>query len=163
VERQFGAAVDMLENAVRACPESLWDDTSLPVARRFWYLAFHTLFWLDWYLADSREGFAPPAPFTQDEFDPSGIYPARTYTKAELLDYVAHDRARLRLKLAALDDQSAAGRSHVQTREFSVLELHLYDMRHVQHHAAQLNLMLREATDSAPGWVSRGRDTDPAD
>jgi hypothetical protein len=28
VERQFGAAVDMLENAVRACPESLWAGSS---------------------------------------------------------------------------------------------------------------------------------------
>jgi uncharacterized damage-inducible protein DinB len=30
-------------------------------------------------------------------------------------------------------------------------------MRHVQHHAAQLNLMLRQATDSAPDWISRAR------
>ncbi len=28
-------------------------------------------------------------------------------------------------------------------------------MRHVQHHAAQLNLILRQKIDSAPGWVSR--------
>jgi hypothetical protein len=29
----------------------------------------------------------------------------------------------------------------------------LYNMRHVQHHAAQLNLILRQTIDSAPGWV----------
>jgi len=29
-------------------------------------------------------------------------------------------------------------------------------MRHVQHHAAQLNMLLRQKTDSAPDWVSKG-------
>jgi hypothetical protein len=28
-------------------------------------------------------------------------------------------------------------------------------MRHVQHHAAQLNLLLRKATGSAPRWVKQ--------
>jgi len=27
----------------------------------------------------------------------------------------------------------------------------------VQHHAAQLNLLLRQAIDSAPGWVFRAK------
>lgn len=39
----------------------------------------------------------------------------------------------------------------------TALELLLYNMRHVQHHTAQLNLILRQETDSAPGWVARGR------
>jgi hypothetical protein len=29
----------------------------------------------------------------------------------------------------------------------------------VQHHTAQLNLLLRQATDSAPGWVTTSRST----
>jgi hypothetical protein len=33
----------------------------------------------------------------------------------------------------------------------------LYNLRHVQHHAAQLNLILRQAVDSAPGWVGRAK------
>jgi uncharacterized damage-inducible protein DinB len=37
----------------------------------------------------------------------------------------------------------------------SVAELLLYNMRHVQHHAAQLNLILRQKIDSAPNWVSK--------
>ena len=32
------------------------------------------------------------------------------------------------------------------------------NLRHVQHHTAQLNLLLRQRTDSAPRWVSRGRE-----
>ena|SRR5258705_8607961 len=73
--QQFGAAIDMLENALLACPEDLWNDRS----RRpeYWYVVFHTLFFLDFYLSDSPEGFTPPAPFTLDELDPAGLLPER--------------------------------------------------------------------------------------
>jgi hypothetical protein len=76
--RQFGTAINMLENALLACPTPLWkerlwrDQTSHPLPPRFppefpefWYLSYHTLFWLDLYLSGFREEeFAPPAPFT---------------------------------------------------------------------------------------------------
>jgi hypothetical protein len=67
--RQFGAAIDMLENALLACPSThwnglLWSDHSDPEFAAFWSITYHTLFWLDVYLTGSREGFAPPAPFT---------------------------------------------------------------------------------------------------
>jgi hypothetical protein len=39
----------------------------------------------------------------------------------------------------------------------SFAELLLDNMRHVQHHAAQLNLILRQKTDSAPRWVATAR------
>ena len=56
---QFGAAIDMLENAIRACPDELWSDRDRQP--EFWYLAYHTLFFLDLYLADATEGFATAA------------------------------------------------------------------------------------------------------
>ena len=60
---QFGAAIKMLDNALLACPEELWSDGSQQDAySQFWYIAFHSLFWLDLYLSGSVEGFAPPAP-----------------------------------------------------------------------------------------------------
>lgn len=36
-------------------------------------------------------------------------------------------------------------------------ELLLYNMRHVQHHTGQLNLILRQKTGSAPRWVAQAR------
>lgn len=60
--QQFGAAIDMLENAVTACPDDLWDDDAQPP--EFWYLVYHTLFFLDLYLSGSVAGFTPPDPFT---------------------------------------------------------------------------------------------------
>lgn len=155
--RQFGASIEMLENAVRACPGDLWGDRS----RRpeFWYVVYHTLFWLDLYLSGSAEGFAPPAPFTLGETGPAGLLPDRAFTKDELQAYLAHGRAKCRETIEALTDEAARRRCEFSWGAVSFAELLLYNMRHVQHHAAQLNLMLRQATDSAPGWVARAEDT----
>ena len=74
---QFGAAIDMLDNALLACPEELWSHHSQP--QEFWYIAYHSLFWLDLYLSGSVEGFAPPAPFALEELEPAGLLPERPY------------------------------------------------------------------------------------
>jgi len=72
----------MLENAITACPDEIWSDPS----RRpewlkndivgYWYLVFHTLFWLDYYLSVTRR-LPTPAPFTLDELAPEGLLPDR--------------------------------------------------------------------------------------
>ena len=78
---QFGASIDMLENAINFCPAEQWDTDT-----KFWYNAYHTLFFLDYYLTMEPADFAPPAPFTDSEFGDE--LPERTYTKEELLSYL---------------------------------------------------------------------------
>ncbi|HWR83182.1 MAG TPA: DinB family protein [Candidatus Deferrimicrobium sp.] len=151
--QQFGAAIDMLENAIKACPEKVWGDR--PGYHEFWYIVYHTLFFLDYYLSDSAEGFVPPAPFTLDELDPAGILPDRVYTKEELQAYLEHGREKCRMTVAALTDERARQRCGFERPDVTIAELLLYSMRHVQHHAAQLNLILRQTTDSAPRWVAK--------
>ncbi|HEY3155349.1 MAG TPA: DinB family protein [Candidatus Eisenbacteria bacterium] len=151
--QQFGASIDMLENALLACPEELWNDRSRQP--EYWYVVFHTLFFLDFYLSDSSEGFTPPAPFTLDELDPAGLLPERVYTKDELRTYLAHGRRKCRARIEALTEESVGQRCGFERPDVTVSELLLYNMRHVQHHAAQLNLILRQTIDSAPTWVSK--------
>jgi hypothetical protein len=144
---QFGAAIDMLENAMRACPDALWTGS------RFWYISYHTLFFLDFYLSDPADAFAPPAPFTLDELDPAGLLPDRPYTKEELQAYLDHGRKKCRAVIEALTEEKARGRRDFGFLDLTFAELLLYTMRHVQHHAGQLNLILRQQTDAAPRWV----------
>lgn len=40
------------------------------------------------------------------------------------------------------------------TLKYSVLEILLYNLKHLQHHAGQLNLLLREETGQAADWVA---------
>ena len=168
--RQFGAAIDMLENAVVACPDSLWKGERLwsgsadhpmpPGFAEFWYITYHTLFWLDLYLSGSgEEDFAPPAPFTLAELDPAGALPERPYTREELRAYLAATRQKCQATLVALTDERAR-----QTIEYpwgggktvSFLELQVYNLRHVQEHAAQLSLFLGQhgIPDEALDWVA---------
>jgi len=153
VWHQFGAAIDMLENAMRACPEAVWEDRSRQP--EFWYVAFHTLFYLDLYLSESDVGFSPPAPYTLDELDEKGLMPERMYTKDELLKYLAHGREKCRSTISALTEERANRRCGFEWLDISFAEVLFYNMRHVQHHAAQLNLLLRQKIDSAPRWVRR--------
>jgi hypothetical protein len=153
--RQFGAAIEMIENAMLACPDEVWSDRSRQP--EFWYLVFHTLFWLDLYLSGAAEGFAPPPPFTLDELDPAGIIPDRPYTKDELQSYLVHGRKKCRDTIRGLTDKEAGRRFVYGSFDVTFVELLLYTMRHVQHHAAQLNLILRQATNTAPRWVRQSK------
>lgn len=150
---QYGAAMDMLERAIVACPDPLWGDrTRNP---EFWYTAFHTLFWLDYYLSDSDQGFAPPAPFGLEEFDPAGVLPPRVYTREELLAYLAHGRAKCLARIAALTPEEARRPFRHGSVNLPAAELLLYNLRHLHHHVGQLYLILRQVTNQTPGWVSR--------
>ena len=151
--KQFGASIDMFENSITACPGELWNTDS-----KFWYNAYHTLFFLDYYLSDEPENFSPPQPFSLSEFNPDGEMPERVYSKEELLSYLKFCRQKCHDLIAGLTDETAAKRFVNQYRNYSVIEILLYNMRHVQHHAAQLNLLLRQGTDSAPNWVSQTKE-----
>lgn len=153
--QQLGAAIDMLENAMAACPDELWSDRSQ--RPELWYVVYHTLFFLDLYLSGSVEGFAPPEPFTLDELDPAGVLPERPYTKEELHAYLVHGREKCRATIEDLTDEKARRICKFDWIELSGAEILLYNLRHVQHHAAQLNLILRQTIDSAPRWVARAR------
>jgi hypothetical protein len=106
-------------------------------------------------LSDPDASFVPPAPFTLDEMDPAGVLPERPYTKDELQNYLEHGREKCRALIAALTDQSSQVHLAMGSFEGSLMELLLYNLRHVQHHAAQLNLILRQQIDSAPRWVGK--------
>src|SRR5262245_621849 len=128
--QQFGAAIDMLDNALLACPEELWSDRSQEQV--FWYVAYHCLFWLDLYLSGAVEGFAPPPPFTLDELDPAGLLPDRVYTKEELHTYLTDCRRKCQATVEALTDDRAQQECTFGSRTMSFGELLLYNMRHVQ-------------------------------
>ncbi len=161
--QQFGAAIDMLDNALRACPDELWRDrlwdhpSERPEYSQFWYLVYHALFWLDLYLTGAEEGFVPPAPFTLIEQDDDGPLPERPYTKDELQAYLDDCRKKCQATIEALTDEAAERRCRFGWGEVSFGELLLYNMRHVQEHAAQLNLRLGQKVGEAPDWVAKAK------
>jgi hypothetical protein len=78
----------MLKNAMLACPEEIWRNRNRKP--EFWYIAYHTLFLLDFYLSENAENFTPPPSFTISELDPGGVLPDRVYSKQELSGYLEY-------------------------------------------------------------------------
>ena len=147
---QFGAAIDMLENAVRFCPDGLWENE-----KAFSHQAFHTLFFLDYYLSLNPVGFTPPANFKYSEFGDEP--PLEIFSKAEILEYLLFCKAKFEALVYNLSEETAESRwvNQSQTMDYSIVEILLYNLRHVQHHVGQLNMMLRQSIDDAPNWVNR--------
>jgi uncharacterized damage-inducible protein DinB len=156
--RQFGAAIDMLENALLACPntlwqEHLWSDPEGPEYGTFREIAYHTLWWLDLYLTGRpEEEFAPPAPFQKRDDE--------AFSRDEVRAYLLQLRQKCQTTLTELTDEQAR-----QPFAFpwpggatiSYVELQLYSMRHVQEHAAQLSLFLGQhgISNETLDWVPR--------
>ncbi len=170
--RQFGAAIDMLDNALVACPAALWTQRLWPGPptrefppqfAEFWYVTFHALVWLDLYLSGvPEEAFAPPAPFARGELDSVATLPDRPYTKEELRAYLVSTRRECHTTLVALTDEQArrpVAYPWSRGQPISFLELQLYNLRHVQEHAAQLSLFLGQhgIPDADLDWVARAK------
>jgi len=168
--QQFGATIDMLKNALLTCPDTLWqgrlwsdhsDQPLPPEFAEFWYITYHTLFWLDLYLTGClEEDFAPPTPFTNSELE-EGVLPERPYTKEELHTYLMHLRQKCQTTISELSDEKAHQQvvyPWMSDRTFRYLELLLYTMRHVQEHAAQLNMFLgQHAVEEVSDWVPQAK------
>jgi hypothetical protein len=161
--KQFGASIDMLKNAITLWPEEYWNSR-----KRFFYISYHCLIFLDYYLTIPPKNFSSPLPFSisesgnfpEDAVD--DLIPDRVYSKKELLDYLQTSREKCHRLIEGLTEEKLKERwiEDPGTMNYSFLEILLYNMRHVQHHAAQLNLLLRQGINNAPDWVARGHDNE---
>lgn len=155
--RQYGAAIDMLDDTISACPDrlwtaALWDDAEDPRYGQFWYVAYHTLSWMDLYLTGDYESFAPPAPFIR------GALPKKPYTNADIRAYLLHCRGKCQSVIEGLTDEKAHQICTFPFMELGFLELQIYTMRHVQEHGAQLNMFLGQNGIMGPDWIAQARD-----
>jgi hypothetical protein len=147
---QFGASIEMLENAISICPDELWN-----TEERFWYNAFHCIFFMDYYLSKQPKEFVPPAPFDFSEFEDR--MPSQIYSKPEILEYLSFCKQKSKNLFAELNTQKLNERwiNESGSMNYSILEILVYNMRHIQHHAAQLNILLRQNIQNVPDWVFR--------
>jgi hypothetical protein len=169
--KQFGASIDMLKNAILLCPEEHWNTN-----KRLFYHAYHCLVFLDYYLTIPPKNYSSPLPFTlaepadipEDAID--DVVPDKIYSKRELLDYLQSSREKCQKAIASLTAENLYERwidnsenmylalSSPDAINYSVLEILFYNMRHVQHHAAQMNLLLRQGINNAPDYVCHAED-----
>ncbi|MBV9214957.1 MAG: DinB family protein [Acidobacteria bacterium] len=141
----------MLENSINTCPDEIW----LQNAGRtpYWHNVLHTLFFTDLYLEGKLDGFVPPEPIGMTELDPSGVVPDIPYTKSEMLAYLAHCRQKSVTAIGSLTASSVDEMVDFPWVKKDYLALIFYNLRHIQHHVGQLNLILRQRLDHHAPWV----------
>jgi hypothetical protein len=139
--RQFSAAIDGIGDALRDCPDSLWEKNLWEDQPDQWVAPGFSAFWYLGYLTGAEEGFAPPAPFDLVEMEPGEVLP-RTYTREELLHYLEYCRRKCQETIDALSVEQAYRLCQFPWGELPFAELLLYTLRHVQEHNAQLLMFL---------------------
>lgn len=156
---QYEASLSMLHLAIARCPDASWNQ---PVANlKFCQAAFHVVFFADVYLQPGDNVNAlKRQPFHVEHTSAFRDYEEledRTqmllYDKAFVLDYLQFVRRKAAETISRESGEVLAGRSGFTRRKCSRAELHVYNIRHIQHHAAQLILRLRLDTEVDIPWV----------
>lgn len=157
--RQFGASIDMLINALHACPDALYQNN-----KRFFFTAYHVAVFLDYYLTVPPTDFEPQLPFTIVEKEDmpkealDDVRPDEHYSKEYLLKYINSSKKKCQSLIMSIKENGNprfVEDVEVGKMDYSLIEILLYNLRHVQHHAAQLNMMLRNEGHNPPKWVAR--------
>jgi len=128
----------------------------------FCQVAFHTLFFTDYYLEPEAESLRRQ-PFHVAHPDFFGDYeqlhdrePVSLYEKAQIELYLDFCRDKAAATIAAETAEELGAPTRFAHKRFSRAELHVYNIRHIQHHAAQLILRLRLDTNVDIPWIGTG-------
>jgi hypothetical protein len=183
--REFDEAIDLFEAALRECPEALWEaslwkvernepgiwpendqpepgrtDESIQVFSALWKVAYHCLFYLDWYVTTEMMAtpIAPEGSFATPEFIRGGVeedpfnknwtlkLPDRAYRRELLLQYLDYGRARARRVISSLTDADLAktcGPYHPQAGK-TLEQLLQINLAHLREHGGQIRRFLAE-------------------
>ena len=160
ITNQFEAALCTLSTCIDECSDAAWN---APVANlAFCQAVFHTLFYADYYLGQNTESLHQQTfhrdnkPFFRDYEELEDRKQKLLYGKASIITYLEFCRHKASEVLATETADTLSARCGFQRLSFSRAELHVYNIRHIQHHAAQLSLRLRLDSNTNIPWVESG-------
>ena len=166
LKSQYHGALTMLRQAIERCPDDLWFDKTHRNA--YWQVAYHALFFTHLYMVQEEAAFRPweghqgnvqnPDAIAPDPPDPPGDLPIlpNPYTKSEALAYWKICDEMVDQTVDSLDlNRPNSGFSWYPTTP--KLEHQIMNIRHTQHHTAQLADRLRFAANIGTRWVRGGR------
>ena len=160
IGRQFAAAIQMLRSAIEACPDDLWDDAAHGTP--FWHLAYHALFYTDFYLSDDAQRFqatdfhvekANFLPGDYQQYPGVVTTPERAFTRIQLLEYADHCLRKSEETFKNLTNKRALERCGFPWYNLNVGEFLLNNLRHTQHHTGQLVVLLRRHANIGIDWL----------
>lgn len=155
---QYQAALTMLRTCVDQIDTDLRD--TLVGDYPYWQVAYHVLHTTDLYLSRDESSFRPQ-PFHREGYQQLGkpfwaeseVVVDQPYDRDTLVKYVEICQARSSSVLDSETDASLQGPSGFSWLEFSRIELHIYNIRHLQHHTGQLVAALRQSRGTGVEWA----------
>jgi hypothetical protein len=157
VGNQFEAALSTINWCIELTSSKAWG--GLVARYPFSQVVFHSLFFADYYLDTDPTAFRKQlfhvanAELFDDYEQLQDREPLAIYKKDQLMPYVEFCRQKALMNMATETASSLAATTTLTRYPMSRLELHLYNIRHLQHHAAQLVLRLRLEQDADIPWI----------
>jgi hypothetical protein len=171
LSQDFDEAIDRLEAALRACPDDLWEaslwevkrsdpwiwpksgepepgrtDETIQVFSAVWLVAYHCLFYLDFYTTTDMASFETPTYIRggveEDPINEHGTakFPDPVYPRELLLRYLEHGRARVRNVIETVSEEQLAERcppGH-PWQGTTLADLLRVNLTHVREHGGQI-------------------------
>jgi hypothetical protein len=165
LKSQLHASLAMLKDAIEKCPDDVWLDDRF--TNRYWQIAYHVLYYTHLYLhvdeksarpwADHQSGVQYPSALTNPRLDVDQSLPkfAEPYSKAQVLELWSICDRMVDSAIDSFDLDSAE--CGFWWYKMGKLEHQFINIRHIQHHAAQLADRLRVSKDVGVPWVGLRR------
>jgi hypothetical protein len=158
LKSQYEASLAMLNGCIAACGEEHWEGK---IANdTFRQIAYHTLFWTDMYLTRREEDFVLRELHSRGG-DERGEALSPGLAREETLEYVQICRGKIAEVMGAEMQETLRGPSGFSWRKCTRAEIHIYNIRHIQHHTGAMAAYLRRVdprlgkSDSLR-WVGHG-------
>ena len=126
IQSQYLAALAMLKQAIEKCPQNVWYDQNQKF--KVWSKAYHTVFFVHFYLQDAEKDFIP----WEKHHDPDGDIP---FTQDEVLEYLIFARKQVIERVPVTDLEAESGFHWYPVNK---LELQFINIRHIQQHTGEL-------------------------
>lgn len=144
IQSQYLSALAMLKQAIRKCPQAIWDASQ--DKDKSWFKAFHALYYAHLYLQPTRKEFVR----WRGHGKPTSSPPL---SKEEVLEYLAFVEQEVlrRLPLTDLEAQDSGFRGI----RVDKLELQFVNIRHIQQHTGELYERLGARRNITLDWAER--------
>lgn len=148
LKSQYRSALAMLRQAIEKCPDDMWADSA--DKKQNWHIACHALLFAHLYLMPKYDEFEDWLGTSRAYWD-LGVPGLEPISTERLLEYADHidtviDGAIDRTDLGSAD-------SGFDWYSISKLEHEMVNIRHIQHHAAQIADRLNHARGLSVDWV----------
>lgn len=144
---QYAAALCTLGTCINKCPEDAWN--SKVGNGPFQWVVFHTLFFTDYYLSGNEQTFRNQQFHREhlehfgDHIELQNVEPVMVFDRQFIEKYLQHCREQATKIIDTETNESLEAPCGFDRKMFSRAELHVSNIRHIQHHAAHLSLRLR--------------------